>query len=124
MKKEARLRCCFARGSYSAGVVVMTVAQDDGFGVGQAETQLEGVVQEQIALAGVEQEAAGADLEVEGQRPCSASKPRAWTLFSTRVVTTIVSFIALHEFGRSDRLDATFLLELGLEEVERRLGLV
>ena len=45
----------------------MAVAQNDGFSVCQADAQLEGVVQEQVALAGVEQEAARADLEVESQ---------------------------------------------------------
>src|ERR1035437_7332498 len=55
-------------------------------------------------------------------KPCSASKPRMLTLFSTSVVTTIVCAIALDEFGRSGRPDATLLLQFRLEHVKRRLG--
>jgi len=43
----------------------MAVAQDDGFRLGKAEAQPDRVLQEQIALPGVEEEAARADLEMK-----------------------------------------------------------
>jgi hypothetical protein len=55
-------------------------------------------------------------------KPCSASKLRTGTLFSTRFMATIVFFIALHEIGHSRGFDAIALFQLGVQEVKRWMG--
>ena len=67
MKKEPGFGCRCASRVQSSCVVVVAVAEDDRVGVCEVDPELGGVVKEQVALAGVEEEAARADLEMEGE---------------------------------------------------------